>query len=149
MGIETVIKDVVHVVELPFTNAAKIAEILDTALTDEPKLKAAIIEVVNLGECVIADGAVDLASKGLNIPSDLETFKDIQVFFGYLKDTFFPLVSTIYAEVKTEIAPAETVPAETAATIAAPDATPVAAVVVPVAAATVQPGPGLHEVTPA
>lgn len=102
-GIKDVAVDVVHGVEDAVGAAVKIEKVLATALSSEGELKAGIVQVVALGEKVVADGAVDWSAKGLNLISDAQTVADVQALFGYLQSTFFPLVSKVYGEVVTDV----------------------------------------------
>jgi hypothetical protein len=102
-GIKDVAVDVAHGVEEVFTVAGKVEKVLATALSSEGDLKAGIVQVVALGEKVVADGAVDWSAKGLNLISDAQTVADVQALFSYLQSTFFPLVTKVYGEVVADV----------------------------------------------
>jgi len=100
---ETVGKDTLAVVEFPFKRTAEFVTVINTAIKDATPVKAAVIDLVKQAEGLIADGADDVSEKGLNLPEDLQTWKDVQAFIDYLKGTFFPLVASIYTEVAAEV----------------------------------------------
>ncbi len=100
---ETVVKDVVSVVEFPFKRTAEFVSVINTAIKHEAPVKAAVIELVKQAEGLLADGAEDVSAKGLNLSEDLKTWQDLQAFITYLKGTFFPLVASIYTEVAAEV----------------------------------------------
>ena len=101
--IETIGKDIVKGIEFPFIYTAKAVKVLDSAITDSPEIKAAIIELIKQVEGVIGDVSLDVASKGFDLASDAKTLADAEAFFGYFKSTFCPLVAKVYSEVSADL----------------------------------------------
>jgi hypothetical protein len=140
--IKTTTGSVLHVIEAPFEDIGKIAAILKTGVAEQPEVKAALVQLVNLGEKAFGDGATAVSAKGLNIFADQATLGDIQAFGTYFTGTFVPLVKKVYGEVAADLnQPAAPAPASAAAETLPADPVP--------AAAEVQTGPGLHAVSPA
>ena len=100
MSFETAIttagKDALHVVEYPFTRTAQFVKILGDAMTSEPAVRAAVIELVKAGEVIVGDGVLDVADKGLDLVSDLKTIADVQSFFRLFAGSFLPVVESAY-----------------------------------------------------
>ena len=96
-------KDVIKVVVYPFVHTAKVIAILGTALKDEPALKASVTNLVSAAAKIIADGALDVAAKGMNLPEDLATITDMIVFFRYFSSTFIPEVESVIKDVEVDV----------------------------------------------
>ena len=135
MSVITVIKkigeEVVSIVEWPFTHAAMLVDLFKEA----GPVKDAIVGLVQRFEAIGADTLTDVADKGLNVDSDLQTFKDIQALFAYYKSTFQPAIASAWKTLQggasaTAVSPTAVSPAPAAATAGTQD--------VP------QTGPGLH-----
>jgi hypothetical protein len=111
---ETVLKDIGKVVAYPFVHTEQFVKVLGTALTEAPEVKAAITQLVKLGEAVVPDVTADIASKGLNLIDDAATIAAVQAFFQYFSGTFLPAVEKAYASLAADVnAPAATAPAST------------------------------------
>lgn len=95
-------EDTGKVVIYPFTHAAHFASILGEALEDVPAVKTATVELVRLADVVVADGGVDVATKGTNVVADVQTAEDVRAFFAYFGSTFLPAVETAYKDIKTQ-----------------------------------------------
>lgn len=93
---EKIAKDVAHVIAWPFENTVKFVSILDEAIKDEPPVKAAIVGLVAAAERAITDTATAAASKGVNIPADVEAVTDAESFFVYFKNSFLPVIESAY-----------------------------------------------------
>jgi hypothetical protein len=133
MSVLTVIKKIgekiVSIVEYPFVHAVQIEKLIADGLKDEPKVKMAIVGLVEQIDILSPDVIADVAANGLNLASDLKTVVDVQTFFVYISGTFLPAVEQAYSDIKADI------PATTPAP-AAPAAVDTTA-------------PGLHNVVPA
>ena len=100
--VTTVGKDALKVVEFPFTRSLQFVKVLGDAMTQEPKVREAVIELVKAGEVIVGDGVLDVASKGLDLVSDLKTIADVQAFFRLFAGTFLPVVEAAYKELKAD-----------------------------------------------
>lgn len=76
---------------------------LGSTLKDEPAVRQAVEGLVKAAEVVIADGGADVASKGLDLNSDLKTVADVQSFFRYFADTFLPIVEAAYKDLEADV----------------------------------------------
>ena len=101
-GIEVAAIDAARIIAWPFTHAAKFAKILGEALSDEPAVKTATVQLVTLAEAVIKDGGLDYETKGLNIVNDMQTVADIKAFFTYFEATFLPAVEKAYKAIEAD-----------------------------------------------
>lgn len=101
--IETIGKDILHGVEFPFEYTAKAIKVLDSAIKDQPAIKAAVIDLIKQAETVIGDSAKDVSEKGLVLADDAKTLADAEAFFVYFRDQFCPLVAKVYTEVATDL----------------------------------------------
>ncbi len=109
--LKTAAEDVAKVVVYPFTHTAHFIAVLGTAMKDEPAVRTAIEGLVQAAEVVIADGGADVASKGLNLVSDVKTIADAQAFFKYFAGSFLPLVEAAYKELQANVStPAPSTP---------------------------------------
>lgn len=125
------LEDVGKGLEWPFKHLAQFIAVIGVALKDEPELQTAVMGLLEQFKPLLADGAADFASNGLNLPADLKTLANLQTLMKYFTDTFLPTVEQVWKD-------AETVVDTAAAPVpAAP------------AAAEVKAGPGLHAVVPA
>ena len=138
MGLLAILKTAgggtLHVVEAPFEFGARIEQLISTGLKDEPEIKAAVLQLVALGEQIGLDGAADVAASGLNVQNDIKTFTDIGALYSYVKNTFIPLVKKVYGEVKVDLATQAATTAVAAVTAVTGDTGSTEAEV----------GPGLH-----
>lgn len=98
MSLKTVVEKIVADVEYPFVHAPKFVTLIDEAVKGEPAIKAAVINLVKAAELAIADGAIAVAAKGIDLPADLAEVHDIESFFTYFKGTFLPLIEAEYKE---------------------------------------------------
>jgi hypothetical protein len=100
--IEVIAKDILHVVEFPFTRTIQFAAVCDTAIKDSPVVKAAVIALVKAAELVISDVGLDVAAKGIDLNEDLKTLTDAKAFFAYFGGTFLPLIELVYKEIQAD-----------------------------------------------
>ena len=114
---EKIAEDVGRVVAYPFTHAAKLIELIDKGLADEPAAKAAIVGLIQKGESLISGGAAvgtsvtaAASSDGTNLAADaaavvaVETeAKSAETFWQYFTGTFIPEVEAIWKDVETAI----------------------------------------------
>jgi len=101
--IETIGKDILHGVEFPFVYTAKAIKVLNSAIKDQPEIKAAVIDLIKQAETVIGDTAKDVSEKGLVLTDDTKTLADAEAFFQYFRDQFCPLVAKVYSEVASDL----------------------------------------------
>ena len=113
----------------PFEHLAALIGVLNDALKDTPEVKSAVVGLVGMIAAIGKDGALAVAGKGLNLPEDLATVSDAEALFAYTQQTFLPAIEAAFKDIKKDITDVN------AATV----------VEVP----QLQPGPGLHNVTPA
>jgi hypothetical protein len=78
----------------------KAEKVLEIAIKDQPKVRAAVVELVKRAHVVIADVEHVAGEGGLNLKDDAQALKDAEAFFAYFKDEFIPLVEQIYGEVQ-------------------------------------------------
>jgi hypothetical protein len=136
IGFEEAVEDVGKVVAWPFVHAAKVVEVLTTALEDEPTVKTAIVGLVQQIETVTADGAIAISARGLDLPEDVEEVTAAQTLFADVKNTFLSAVEKAYKDLDSDVT-------ETPAPVASADATESES------APVFSPGPGLHMITAA
>lgn len=119
-GFEKVAVAVVRGVEAPFKYADKVEKLLATALKDEPELKTAIVGLVQRVETVVGDASADIATKGLNLPGDIQTIRDVQSLAVYVRDDFAPVVSKVWGDVAVDLKAAEVPAVPSPASVPAP-----------------------------
>ncbi len=103
-GLKTVAVDTAKFIEEPIQFLAKAEKVIASAIQDQPAVKQAVMSLVQQAQTVIADTVGDVAGKGLNLAAAAKTLSDAEQFFAYFKDTFMPLVESLYAEVKADVA---------------------------------------------
>jgi hypothetical protein len=81
----------------------KAEKLIASAIKDQPEVKSAVLDLVTQATAVIGDVTIDVADKGINLAADAKTLADAEAFFTYFKNTFIPLVESIYSEVKTDV----------------------------------------------
>ena len=101
--LKTIGTDIVRVIEAPFKYAEKVEEILATTIKDEPALKSVVVTLVSKVEGLIADGSLDVATKGLSVTDDAKTLADLQAFGAWFAASFVPVVESVYSEVVTDL----------------------------------------------
>lgn len=121
MELEKIAVDIGHGFKIAASDVArgvealpKVIIVLCVALKDEPGVRDAVVGLISTMKPLIADGAADFASKGLNLPEDVQTIRDLQGVVHYVKDTFIPKISAAYHDEKDALempAPAAPVPA--------------------------------------
>ena len=152
MSVMTVIKKigekVISIVEWPIKHSVQVAELLGTAIEDEPEVKTAIVGLVQQFEAIGADTAADIAANGLNLASDVKTVADVQVLFKYFTSTFIPAIEKAFSDFQVDVSgtPATAAPTAPAATT---DATTTDAGTASTDTPQLQPGPGLHTIAAA
>lgn len=101
-GLEVAGKDIVKVVEFPFTKTAEFIKVLGDGMKQTPAVKQAVIDLVQAGEKIVGDAGSDIAAKGLNLVTDLQTIADVQAFFKLFSSEFLPVVETAYSQLDTD-----------------------------------------------
>lgn len=104
-GIKTAAVDTAHVAVKLADALPHAAAVLATALKDEPAIKTAVLNLIEQGAKIGADGAIDVASKGTNLVEDAATITDAESFLAYFRGTFVPAVAALYSEVKKDLTP--------------------------------------------
>ena len=99
------VEDIAKGVEATVLFLPKAARVLDSAIKDQPAVKAAVLELIKQGTTVIGDTATAGAAKGMNLASDAKALADAEQFFQYFRDSFVPLIERIYDEVKADVVP--------------------------------------------
>lgn len=94
-------KDVEHAVLDVVEWLPKAEVVVTTAIKDQAEFRAAALDLVKKGATVLGDISTDVADKGINLTADKQTLTDAEAFFEYFKDTFVPLVETIYKQIET------------------------------------------------
>lgn len=133
---------ILSVVEYPIKHSVQLAEMLVDFEKDEPKVKTAIVGLVEQFEALGPEVAAAIAAKGVNFAADAATVAGVESLFGYFVNTFLPAVEAAYADFKTEIDVPAT--AELATASPTPPTQPADA-----GTDALQGGPGLHNVVPA
>lgn len=131
-GVKEAAVDVAKGAAWPFEHFAQLIKALDVAMVDTPKAKEAIIGLIQQIELLSSETMIAVATKGLNIPDDIQAVIQLKAFVTYVRDTFLPQVESIVSDVKdieAAAAPADPAPADPAPVI--------------------DPNPGLHNVVPA
>lgn len=95
-GLEVAGKDVLKVVEFPFVRTTQFVKVLGDAMTETPKVRQVVIDLVKAGESIVGDGVADVAARGLDLSSDLKTVADVQSFFKLFCGEFLPAVEAAY-----------------------------------------------------
>jgi hypothetical protein len=107
---EKVVEDVGHgikvaaedVVKFP-SFVVKAAAVLETAIKDQPEVKAVLTSLVQQGESIAVSVTTDVAGKGLNLAADAATLALVESFFVYFKSTVIPMIENIYGEIKVDV----------------------------------------------
>lgn len=105
-GLQTVGKDALKAVESPALLAEYIgraAKVLDDAVTAEPEVKTVLNEIVKQSTAIAADTTADIAARGLNPVSDMDTLVRLRTFALYIENTVVPLVEKLYGKVKADV----------------------------------------------
>lgn len=101
-GVKIAASDIVKgVAELP-----KVVKVLCVTLKDEPAVRDAIVGLIAQMKPLVADAAVDIAGKGINLPADIQTIKDFQSLIAYFRGTFLPKIESAYHDELDAIEPA-------------------------------------------
>lgn len=96
-------EDVAKAVETPIKFLVKAEKVFASAIHDQPELKAGVVELVTKAEAVISDLSFAAAAKGADLATDAKALADAESFFEYFKNTFIPMVETVYKEVAADI----------------------------------------------
>lgn len=99
---EKIGKEILHGIEYPFVHTAQFIKVLGDAMKHTPAVKQAIIDLVLAGEKIVGDAGSDIAAKGLNLASDLQTIADVQAFFKLFSSEFMPVVEAAYKELSAD-----------------------------------------------
>jgi hypothetical protein len=126
-SVKTVLANIGHVAAWPFEHGAQLMKTLEDALRDEPKVRAAVLGLIQQISLVTADGAIVVSSKGIDLAADAAALVAAKQLFLYVENTFLPEVKTVYTDISPDVE---------GLIAAAPVAAPVGA-------------PGLHNVVPA
>jgi hypothetical protein len=86
---------------LGFTRKAE--KVLAVIITDQAEAHGVLSTLAAKGARVVADGALDIAGKGLNLTSDAQTVADVNDFFQYFNGTFVPLIEKLYGQLDTAV----------------------------------------------
>jgi hypothetical protein len=81
----------------------KAVRLIDTAIKDQPALKAAVLQLIEEGAAALKDGEAAVAAGGVNLASDALVTEDAIAFFNYFKSAFVPQVEAIYTEVVADL----------------------------------------------
>lgn len=104
MSVITVIKKIgekiLSIVEWPIVHSVMLFEMLKDFEEDEPKVKTAIVGLVEQFEALTPDVLEALADKGMDIPEDMKAAADVKALFSYFKDKFLPAIEDAYADFK-------------------------------------------------
>jgi hypothetical protein len=87
----------------PIEFLAKAEAVIATAITSEPELKTATLGLVKQFDAIGADTIADIASKGLDVNTDLKTFVDVQNLFRFFTASFMPAVEQVYGQIQSDI----------------------------------------------
>lgn len=93
-------KDVEHEVLDVVEWLPKAEVVVTTAIKDQAEFKAATLDLLKLGSTVVADVAVDTADKGINLTADKQTLIAAEAFFTYFKNTYVPMIESVFEQVK-------------------------------------------------
>lgn len=102
-GIETVGKDIGHVIVEGIEFPDKAAKVINTVVKDVPQFKAELLTLITDGKSVLVDAMDAASAKGLNWTEDLSIIAAIEAFAAYFKNTFLPAVEAAYNEVNTDV----------------------------------------------
>ncbi len=109
-GIVTAAKDVEHAAVVVGKAVVagvgflpKAIKLIDTAIKDQPALKAAVLGLIQQGATALKDGEAVVAAGGANLASDALVMQDAVTFFNYFKSEFVPEVEAIYVEVAADL----------------------------------------------
>jgi hypothetical protein len=101
--LEKIGEDILHGVEEPFKFIGKTVKVLETAIKDQPVLKADLAALVTQVKAIAEGATVDLAAKGLDPVTDLTTLQQLESLFLFIKNTLVPEIETIYEQVKEDV----------------------------------------------
>ena len=101
--VKDVAKDVIKVVDYPFSHLVQAIRLLDTVLKDEPTLKVAVIGLLKQIEILTMDGAIAVSADGLNLPADVATVAAGATLLKYVHDVFLPTIQKDFKDVKSDL----------------------------------------------
>ena len=95
--------DVEHVAVKVVDFLPHAAEVLATAIKDQPEIKSALLKLVQKASGVLASGTVAASDRGIDLAADAATLAAAEDFFAYFKGTFVPLVESVYTEIAVDL----------------------------------------------
>lgn len=102
-GLKVAAVDVEHVAERVVDFLPHAAEVVATAIKDQPEVKSAVLELIKQASAVIASGTVAASDKGIDLAADAATLAAAEQFFVWFKSSFVPLIESVYEEVSAEV----------------------------------------------
>ena len=99
----TVIHDVERVLVDVVTFLPHAADVLASAVKNEPNVKAALIQLIEQASLVIADTGTAAISKGVNLAADAKTLADADAFFQFFIKSFVPAIEKAYGDIQAGI----------------------------------------------
>ncbi len=102
-GIETVAKDIAHVVVEVVKFPAKAEKVFATIETDFPVLKPALLKLITDGEALAADTTAVISADGLNVTLDLAEWNELLVIKADLTAAITE-VETAYDQINGDVA---------------------------------------------
>lgn len=102
-GIKVAAIDTEHIIVEGVEFLPRAIKVLDTAIADQHQVKAVVIELVKRSMGVIGDFSTAVASKGLNLAQDSAALADAEAYFQWFRDTFCPVIESVYHEVAQDL----------------------------------------------
>jgi hypothetical protein len=103
-GVETVAKDLGHVVLEAVEFPDKAAKVIATVVKEDAPLKAQLLVLINQCKTTLGDGVDAVTQKGLNFAEDEQTVADVIALSKYVTETFVPLIEAVYTQLNQDVA---------------------------------------------
>jgi hypothetical protein len=119
LSFETVVKkilvDVEKVIEFVPEHVADAVEVVTTIIKEDPIVTSDVKQLIGLVDAVVADVAIDVAAKGLDIVEDKATLTALVALAAFVKGPLWTDLTTAYKALKTDVAAAPVAAAPVAA----------------------------------
>lgn len=103
-GLKVAAVDTEHAVIKAVDFLPHAAEVLATAIKDEPEVKTLVTQLVEQATSVLTAGTAAVTYKGIDLVADAATLAAAESFFAWIKSTFIPEVEVIYTQIKVDVA---------------------------------------------
>jgi hypothetical protein len=102
--VQTIVADVEKVAEFVPEHAAQAIEVVTTIVKEDPAVTASVKQLIGLADAAVADIALDVAEKGLNIVDDTATLTALSALATFVRGPLWADLTTVYKALKTDVA---------------------------------------------